>query len=69
VLVGFDLPPEEKMRKHVIGFVYTYFHRPYLNWLLRHEGIELVSIECPLQLNASRCWRLGMIVSELIANA
>lgn len=36
---------------------------------LQHRGIELVFIECPLQLNASRCWRLGMIVSELIANA
>jgi hypothetical protein len=29
-----DLPPEEKMRRHVVGFVYTYFHRPYLNLLL-----------------------------------
>ena len=36
---------------------------------LQHQGIELVLLECPLQLNASRCWRLGMIVSELIANA
>jgi two-component sensor histidine kinase len=36
---------------------------------LQHRGIELVFIECPLQLSASRCWRLGMIVSELIANA
>jgi two-component sensor histidine kinase len=36
---------------------------------LQHRGIELVFMECPLQLNASRCWRLGMIVSELIANA
>jgi len=36
---------------------------------LQHRGIELIFIDCPLQLNASRCWRLGMIVSELIANA
>jgi two-component sensor histidine kinase len=36
---------------------------------LQHKGIELVLVECPLLLNASRCWRLGMIVSELIANA
>jgi two-component sensor histidine kinase len=36
---------------------------------LQHQGIELVLVECPLELNASRCWRLGMIVSELIANA
>ncbi len=36
---------------------------------LQHRGIELVFMECPLQLNASCCWRLGMIVSELITNA
>jgi two-component sensor histidine kinase len=36
---------------------------------LQHEGIELVFIESPLVLNALRCWRLAMIVSELIANA
>jgi two-component sensor histidine kinase len=36
---------------------------------LQHRGIELVFVECPLALSASRCWRLGMIVSELIANA
>jgi two-component sensor histidine kinase len=36
---------------------------------LQHKGIELVFIESPLKLNALRCWRLGMIISELIANA
>ena len=36
---------------------------------LRHKGVELTFIECPLKLNAIRCWRLGMIVSELIADA
>jgi two-component sensor histidine kinase len=36
---------------------------------LQHRGIELAFIERPLQLSASRCWRLGMIVSELIGNA
>jgi two-component sensor histidine kinase len=36
---------------------------------LQHRGVELAFIERPLQLNASRCWRLGMIVSELIGNA
>jgi two-component sensor histidine kinase len=36
---------------------------------LQYRGIELVFVECPLQLKASRCWRLGMIVSELITNA
>ena len=36
---------------------------------LQYKGIELVFMECPLKLEASRCWRLGMIVSELITNA
>lgn len=36
---------------------------------LQYRGIELIFVECPLTLSASRCWRLGMIVSELIANA
>lgn len=36
---------------------------------LRHNGIELVLIENPLQLSSSQCWRLGLIVSELITNA
>jgi two-component sensor histidine kinase len=36
---------------------------------LHHRGIELVFVECPLTLSALRCWRLGMIVSELITNA
>jgi two-component sensor histidine kinase len=36
---------------------------------LQHKGIELILMECPLQMNASRCWRLGMIVSELITSA
>jgi two-component sensor histidine kinase len=36
---------------------------------LQHNCIELALIEAPLQLNAARCWRLGMIVSELITNA
>jgi two-component sensor histidine kinase len=36
---------------------------------LQHRGIELTFVESPLQLDAAQCWRLGMIVSELIANA
>jgi two-component sensor histidine kinase len=36
---------------------------------LQYSDIELVLLESPLELNAFRCWRLGMIVSELIANA
>jgi two-component sensor histidine kinase len=36
---------------------------------LQHRAIELIFLECPLKLTASRSWRLGLIVSELIANA
>jgi two-component sensor histidine kinase/DNA-binding winged helix-turn-helix (wHTH) protein len=33
------------------------------------RGIELQFAGRPLQMNSERCWRLGMIVSELITNA
>jgi two-component sensor histidine kinase len=33
------------------------------------KGIELVLVERPLRINSDCCWRLGMIVSELITNA
>jgi two-component sensor histidine kinase len=36
---------------------------------LRHKGIELVLVEHQLQLSSAQCWRLGLIVSELITNA
>jgi two-component sensor histidine kinase len=36
---------------------------------LDFKGIELVLVERPLMINSERCWRLGMIVSELITNA
>ena len=36
---------------------------------LQHRGIELTFVESPLQLDAARCRRMGMIVSELIGNA
>jgi two-component sensor histidine kinase len=36
---------------------------------LQDKGIELVLVERPLQLGLSQCWRLGMIVAELITNA
>jgi two-component sensor histidine kinase len=36
---------------------------------LQYLDVELAFLESPLQLSASRCWRLGMIVSELIENA
>ncbi|HWO35647.1 MAG TPA: sensor histidine kinase [Candidatus Acidoferrum sp.] len=36
---------------------------------LDFNNIKLVLVERPLVINSERCWRLGMIVSELIANA
>jgi two-component sensor histidine kinase len=36
---------------------------------LDHMNIDLVLAAPPLLLDADRCWRLGMIVSELITNA
>jgi two-component sensor histidine kinase len=36
---------------------------------LNCKGIELVFVEHPLQMRSEQCWRLGMIVSELITNA
>jgi two-component sensor histidine kinase len=36
---------------------------------LQYRGIELVFVERPLQLRGAQCWRLAMIVSELITNA
>jgi two-component sensor histidine kinase len=36
---------------------------------LHHKGIELVLVARPLQLSSTQCWRLGMILAELITNA
>lgn len=36
---------------------------------LSSQGIGLVLIEHPLELRSRQCWRLGMILSELITNA
>jgi two-component sensor histidine kinase len=36
---------------------------------LRHNGIELVLVEHPIRLTSVQCWRLGMILSELITNS
>jgi two-component sensor histidine kinase/DNA-binding winged helix-turn-helix (wHTH) protein len=33
------------------------------------RGIELQFVGRPIQMNSERCWRLGMIISELITNA
>jgi two-component sensor histidine kinase len=36
---------------------------------LDRKGIELQLVECPFRMDSERCWRLGLIVSELITNA
>lgn len=36
---------------------------------LNAKGIKLLLVERPFQLNSERCWRLGLIVSELITNS
>jgi two-component sensor histidine kinase len=36
---------------------------------LDRKGIELRLVECPFRMDSERCWRLGLIVSELITNA
>jgi two-component sensor histidine kinase len=33
------------------------------------RGIELQFVGRPLEMNSERCWRLGMIMSELVTNA
>jgi two-component sensor histidine kinase len=36
---------------------------------LNAKGIKLLLIERPFQMDSERCWRLGLIVSELITNS
>ena len=36
---------------------------------LESSGIELVLVERRFQMSSERCWRLGMIISELVTNA
>ena len=36
---------------------------------LDHRGIEVVLVTHPLQMQSERCWKLGIIVSELITNS
>ena len=36
---------------------------------LDHLAIDLVLAACPLRLQSEQCWRVGMIVNELVTNA
>jgi two-component sensor histidine kinase len=35
---------------------------------LQHKGVKLTFVECALQLSAAQCWKLGLILAELITN-
>jgi two-component sensor histidine kinase len=37
--------------------------------VLDSRGIELLLVERPLHMDSERCWRMGMIISELITNS
>ena len=36
---------------------------------LSERGVRLTLIELPVELDSQRCWRVGLIISELITNA
>jgi two-component sensor histidine kinase len=36
---------------------------------LQSRGLEIVFVERPLRIDSDQCWRLGMIISELVSNA
>jgi two-component sensor histidine kinase len=36
---------------------------------LQYQNIQLTFVEHPLQLSAEQCWRVGLIIFELITNA
>lgn len=36
---------------------------------LQSRGIEIIFVERPLRIDSDQCWRLGMIISELVTNA
>jgi hypothetical protein len=53
------------MRRPIFGNFALSISRSYLD----HRKIKLVLATEPLRLRADRCWRLGMIVYELIINS
>jgi two-component sensor histidine kinase len=55
-----DLDAEAYLRKLCLSISRSY---------LDHRKIELVLATTPLHLESDRCWRLGMIVYELIINS
>jgi two-component sensor histidine kinase len=51
------------------GFYLRQLCRAISRSKLDDRGIELQLIERPFQMDSERCWRLGLIISELVSNA
>jgi two-component sensor histidine kinase len=61
-------PPGQEALVNVEGYL-SRLCRAISRSKLDHVNIKLVLVAPPLLVCAGRCWRLGMIVSELITNA
>ena len=61
-------PPDREILVNAEGYLST-LCRAISRSKLEHVNIDLVLTARPVLLESDRCWRLGMIVSELIANA
>src|SRR6202035_1703298 len=61
-------PPDQEILVNAEGYL-SKLCRSISRSKLDHMNIGLVLAAPPLLLESSRCWRLGMIVSELITNA
>src|ERR1700730_14306208 len=62
-----------QMPEHTICIDVAAYLRPLCRAISRSKldskGIELRLVERSFQMNSERCWRLGLIMSELITNA
>jgi len=61
-------PPDRETLVNAEGYL-SELCRSISRSKLDHLNIDLVLAASPLLLESGRCWRLGMIVSELITNA
>jgi two-component sensor histidine kinase len=61
-------PPDQEILVNAEGYL-SKLCRSISRSKLDHMNIGLVLAAPPLLLESSRCWRLGMIVSELVTNA
>jgi two-component sensor histidine kinase len=61
-------PPDRETLVNAEGYL-SELCRSISRSKLDHMNIDLVLAATPLLLDSVRCWRLGMIVSELITNA